>query len=129
MKCFSNEDLMWMYRKLVLLRQAEERLVQLSNQGKVGTLLAGVGQEAIPVGAVKTMGSDDKWAPSHRGVCDMVVKDGVELKYVYAEVYGKATSAEKSTWPGVSSKVIRVSPTSKTACLEKIVMPLALSSS
>jgi len=78
----SNEDLMWMYRKLVLLRQAEERLVQLSNQGKVGTLLAGVGQEAIPVGAVKTMGSDDKWAPSHRGVCDMVVKDGVELKYV-----------------------------------------------
>jgi len=35
----SNEDLMWMYRKLVLLRQAEERLVQLSNQGKVGTLL------------------------------------------------------------------------------------------
>jgi len=49
----SNEDLMWMYRKLVLLRQAEERLVQLSNQGKVGTLLAGVGQEAIPVGAVK----------------------------------------------------------------------------
>jgi len=62
----SNEDLMWMYRKLVLLRQAEERLVQLSNQGKVGTLLAGVGQEAIPVGAVKTMGPDDKWAPSHR---------------------------------------------------------------
>jgi len=51
----SNEDSMWMYRKLVLLRQAEERLVQLSNQGKVGTLLAGVGQEAIPVGAVKTM--------------------------------------------------------------------------
>jgi len=91
----SNEDLIWMYRKLVLLRQAEEKLVELSNQGKVGTLLAGVGQEAIPVGAVKTLGPEDKWAPSHRGVCDMIVKDGVELKYVYAEVYGKATGYNK----------------------------------
>jgi len=44
------------------------------------------------------MGPHDKWAPSHRGVCDMVVKDGVELKYVYAEVYGKATVTTRQRW-------------------------------
>jgi len=41
----SNEDLIEMYEKMVLLRQAEEKLVEQSSKGKVWTLLAGVGQE------------------------------------------------------------------------------------
>lgn len=55
----SNEDLIEMYEKMVLLRQAEEKLVEQSSKGKVWTLLAGVGQEAIPVGTVKALGPED----------------------------------------------------------------------
>jgi len=60
MKCFQTKTQCGCTENLFSSAKAEERLVQLSNQGKVGTLLAGVGQEAIPVGAVKTMGSDEQ---------------------------------------------------------------------
>ena len=35
----------------------------------------------------------------------------------------RSVSAEKSTWPGVSSSVTSVSSRGSTACLEKMVMP------
>ena len=35
----------------------------------------------------------------------------------------RSVSAEKSTWPGVSSSVTSKSPSGSTACLEKMVMP------
>jgi len=62
------------------LRQAEEKLVEQSSKGKVWTLLAGVGQEAIPVGTVKALGPEDYWEISHRGTSDAAARDGVDLK-------------------------------------------------
>ncbi len=35
----------------------------------------------------------------------------------------RSASAEKSTWPGVSSKVSSTFSSGSTACLEKMVMP------
>jgi len=91
----SNEDLIEMYEKMVLLRQAEEKLVEQSSKGKVWTLLAGVGQEAIPVGTVKALGPEDYWEISHRGTSDAAARDGVDLKRLFAEVHGRATGYSK----------------------------------
>ena len=35
----------------------------------------------------------------------------------------RSASAEKSTWPGVSTKVMDKEGVSSSACLEKMVMP------
>jgi len=91
----SNEDLIEMYEKMVLLRQAEEKLVEQSSKGKVWTLLAGVGQEAIPVGTVKALGPEDYWEISHRGTSDAAARDGVDLKRLFAEVHGRKTGYSK----------------------------------
>ena len=84
----SNEDLKWMYRTMLLVRESEEKAIALGNKGELPTLLAGSGQEAIPVGICKALLPQDYLAPHHRGMSDALAK-GLDPKYLFAELYGK----------------------------------------
>lgn len=85
----SNEDLKWMYTKMLLVRESEERAIELSKKGELPTLLGGSGEEAIVVGICKALHPNDYLAPHHRGMSDILARDGVDPKYLFAELYGK----------------------------------------
>ncbi len=90
----SNDDLKWMYRKMLLLRESEERAIVLSKNGELPTLLGGTGEEAIAVGICAALLPDDYYAPHHRGMSNSLAK-GLDPKFLYAECYGKTTGISK----------------------------------
>ena len=49
-KKLSNEELVSIYRKLLLPRMIEEKMLVLLRQGKISKWFSGIGQEAIAVG-------------------------------------------------------------------------------
>src|SRR5213080_3020350 len=69
-----REDLLGVYRNLILTRGIEERGHILYRQGKMpGSFYTGRGNEAASVGVAVAMGQDDVGTPLHR---DMGVVDG-----------------------------------------------------
>lgn len=84
----SNDDLKWMYRMMLLMRESEEKAIMLSKKGELPTLLSGSGEEAIPVGICASLHPDDYFQPHHRGMSDGLAK-GLDPKLLFAECYGK----------------------------------------
>jgi 2-oxoisovalerate dehydrogenase E1 component len=63
-----NDELIYIYRNLVLPRLIEEKMLVLLRQGKISKWFSGIGQEAIAVGAALAM-QDDEWIlPLHRNL-------------------------------------------------------------
>lgn len=71
-----------LYRKMVFIRQADQRALSLQRQGRMGTYAPVQGQEAAQVGSAHALGQDDWVFPSFRemGVCYM---RGVPLRDIY----------------------------------------------
>ena len=62
-----DDDTLWtMYRAMVLSREADERMLKLQRQGRMGTFAPGIGQEAAVVGAALAMNDDDWFLGSFR---------------------------------------------------------------
>ena len=59
-KKLSNEELVSIYKKLLLPRMIEEKMLVLLRQGKISKWFSGIGQEAISVGATMAM-QQDEW--------------------------------------------------------------------
>ncbi len=67
-KDLSNEQLGGFYKKLLLPRMIEEKMLVLLRQGKISKWFSGIGQEAIAVGATLAL-NDDEWImPLHRNL-------------------------------------------------------------
>jgi len=65
---FSNEELLAVYKKLLLPRLIEKKMLILLRQGKISKWFSGIGQEAIAVGAAHSL-QDDEWImPMHRNL-------------------------------------------------------------
>ena len=65
---FYNDELVNLYKNLVLPRMIEEKMLVLLRQGKISKWFSGIGQEAISVGATLAM-QDDEWImPLHRNL-------------------------------------------------------------
>src|SRR5215813_12480072 len=62
----SQDDLLELHRRLVLLRTYDERSVVYHRQGRIGTYAIFWGHEAIQVGAVYALERDDWIFPSYR---------------------------------------------------------------
>ncbi len=57
-----------LYRKMVLIRMVERTIEDLFGKGLLfGTAHCCIGQEAVAVGAVATLGEDDIITSNHRG--------------------------------------------------------------
>ncbi len=67
-KNLSNEVLTDLYKKLLLPRMIEEKMLVLLRQGKISKWFSGIGQEAIAVGATLAMQQDEWIMPLHRNL-------------------------------------------------------------
>ena len=67
-KNLSDEDLLLLYKQLLLPRLIEEKMLVLLRQGKISKWFSGIGQEAIAVGTTLAMANDEWIMPLHRNL-------------------------------------------------------------
>jgi pyruvate dehydrogenase E1 component alpha subunit len=90
-----REDLLGIFRNLVLTRGIEERGHTLYKQGKIpGSFYTGRGNEAAAVGVATAMGPEDVGTPLHRDMGVHVVR-GVEPWRIIAQYMGRADGPTK----------------------------------
>ena len=65
---FTNEELVYVYRNLVLPRMIEEKMLVMLRQGKISKWFSGIGQEAISVGCTLALQRDEWIMPLHRNL-------------------------------------------------------------
>ena len=65
---FTNEELVYVYRNLLLPRMIEEKMLVLLRQGKISKWFSGIGQEAISVGCTLALQHDEWIMPLHRNL-------------------------------------------------------------
>ncbi len=64
----TDEELVRLYKGVVLPRMIEEKMLVLLRQGKISKWFSGIGQEAIAVGATLAMGKNEWILPLHRNL-------------------------------------------------------------
>src|SRR5919199_4912786 len=90
-----REDLLGIYRNMLVTRGIEERGHILYRQGKIpGWFYRGRGNEAASVGVATAMGPDDVGTPLHRDMGVHVVR-GVEPWRIFAQYMGRADGPTK----------------------------------
>jgi 2-oxoisovalerate dehydrogenase E1 component len=67
-KNLSDEQLLHLYKSLLLPRMIEEKMLVLLRQGKISKWFSGIGQEAIAVGAAMALEADEWIMPLHRNL-------------------------------------------------------------
>ncbi len=67
-KGLSNDELVSIYKKLLLPRMIEEKMLVLLRQGRISKWFSGIGQEAIAVGATMALQPDEWIMPLHRNL-------------------------------------------------------------
>src|SRR3954471_23891816 len=67
-KHLSNEELISIYKGLLLPRMIEEKMLVLLRQGRISKWFSGIGQEAISVGATMALQQDEWIMPLHRNL-------------------------------------------------------------
>jgi TPP-dependent pyruvate/acetoin dehydrogenase alpha subunit len=83
--------LLWMYERMSLIREFEERLKWLVETGvPVGAVHYYTGQEAVAAGVCAALEPTDWIASTHRGHGHCIAK-GVDVSAMMAELYGKVT--------------------------------------
>jgi 2-oxoisovalerate dehydrogenase E1 component len=65
---YSNEQLVSIYRELLLPRMIEEKMLILLRQGRISKWFSGIGQEAVAVGATLALDADEYIMPMHRNL-------------------------------------------------------------
>jgi len=91
MSALSPEALYDLHRRMVRIRLFEEEAGKLMEGGRMpGFLHLYVGQEAVAAGVMATLRPDDVVTSTHRGHGHAVAK-GANLRYMYAELFGKVT--------------------------------------
>lgn len=87
--------LLWIYERMGLIRQFEERLKLLVERGlPVGSTHYYIGEEAVAVGVCAALDESDWIASTHRGHGHCIAK-GVEVAPMMAELFGKATGTNR----------------------------------
>jgi 2-oxoisovalerate dehydrogenase E1 component len=67
-KQLSDEELVYIYRNLLLPRMIEEKMLVLLRQGRISKWFSGIGQEAISVGCTLALQHDEWIMPLHRNL-------------------------------------------------------------
>ena len=113
MSQLTRDELVELYREMVLIRRLEEKAAELYSEGKIGGFLhLYIGEEAVAVGACKALGKDDHLLTAYRDH-GWAIARGLDPQRVMAELLGKATgvnggkggsmhmaSAEHNYWGG-----------------------------
>lgn len=100
--------LLWMYERMGLVREFEERLRTLVQRGvPVGPVHFYTGQEAVAVGVCAALRSSDWIASTHRGHGHCIAK-GVDVRAMMAELYGKTTGTNRGKGGSMHITDVRV---------------------
>ncbi|MFM7005977.1 MAG: thiamine pyrophosphate-dependent enzyme [Flavobacteriales bacterium] len=91
---FGNEELVAIYKKLVLPRLIEEKMLILLRQGKISKWFSGWGQEAVSVGCAYAMDAHEYILPMHRNLGVFTTRD-IPLQRLFAQFQGKADGYTK----------------------------------
>jgi pyruvate dehydrogenase E1 component subunit alpha len=91
----TRTQLMEMHYMMSLLRRFEEKSAEEYTRGKIGGFMhLYIGQEAVGVGSMATLGRQDKVLSSYREHGHAILK-GIEPGAVMAELFGKMTGCSK----------------------------------
>jgi len=86
-----RDQLLWIYQRMRLIREFEDRAAYLFAAGKLpGALHLYAGEEAIAVGVCALLTERDHITSTHRGHGHCIAK-GLEIGAMMAELYGKAS--------------------------------------
>src|SRR5215471_11366718 len=93
--CPSQEQLLALYRQMLLIRRCEEQLARAHQRGLVhGACHTYVGQEAIAAGVCAHLRTDDVIFSTHRGHGHALAK-GVTPRQLMAELFGRETGVSR----------------------------------
>jgi TPP-dependent pyruvate/acetoin dehydrogenase alpha subunit len=86
-----NEELLGLYRKMLLVRVMEEKHGSLLQEGRIQLMSHfGTGQEAVAIGVTGPLRREDILFGTHRGVGEYIGK-GMSAKDIWLEYLGKKT--------------------------------------
>src|SRR5919201_434744 len=84
-----SDQLLAMFRQMVLIRRFDELAMELRLQGRIyGVVHPYIGQEAIAVGICANLGPGDRLTSTHRGHGHCIAK-GADVKRMMAELFGR----------------------------------------
>ena len=98
----SKNDLLKMYRDMVLAREIDQKMLKLQRQGRVGTFGPCTGQEAIHIGVTSAMGEKDWFVGAFRELGSRLARGEETYKpYLFHNGYeeGNVTAPEKRLLP------------------------------
>jgi len=90
----SDQDLLKMYRTMVLVRNFDNKMMTLQRQGRIGFYLAGTGQEADQIGAAYALEPDDWMFPHYRDPGAAMIR-GVTTEMMAHNCFGSAQDTSK----------------------------------
>src|SRR5713101_6294582 len=91
----SKDQLLAVYRRMLLIRHCEEQLARAHQRGLVhGACHTYVGQEAIATGVCACLRPNDVVFSTHRGHGHALAK-GLPPRELVAELYGRATGCSR----------------------------------
>lgn len=90
----SDDELLRLYRLLILPRLIEEKMLILLRQGRISKWFSGIGQEAIAVGTTAALLSDELMFTMHRNLGVFTTRE-MPLDKLVAQWQGKKTGFSK----------------------------------
>jgi 2-oxoisovalerate dehydrogenase E1 component len=89
-----NEVLIGLYKKMLLPRLIEEKMLILLRQGRISKWFSGIGQEAISIGVTAAMQKEEYIMPMHRNLGVFTARE-IPLWKLFAQWQGKADGFTK----------------------------------
>ncbi len=90
----TDDQLLALYKRILLPRMIEEKMLILLRQGKISKWFAGIGQEAIAVGVTSALQPDEVIFPMHRNLGVFTTRE-VPLVRLFSQWQGKLAGFTK----------------------------------